>query len=59
MTELQQCVREFFEMLDYQEESDEGRLFRPITIHCSRVMMVEPMNKLLDRMKELSNEHQA
>jgi len=57
MTELQQCVREFFDMLDYQEESDEGRLFHPITINCSRAMMIEPMNKLLDRMKELSNEH--
>jgi len=56
MTELQQCVREFFAMLDHQEESDEGRLFHPVTISCSRAMMIEPMKKLLDRMKELSNE---
>ena len=59
MTELQQCVREFFDMLDYQEESEEGRVFHPITINCSRAMMIEPMKKLLDRMKELSNEHSA
>jgi len=56
VNDLKECVREFFEMLDYQEESDEGNLFHPITIGCCRAMMIEPLNKLLDRMKELSNE---
>ena len=53
--ELRQLVKSFFEdYLDYQEESDSGRVFNPIHISCTRVMMVEPLAKLLMRMKELS-----
>ena len=53
--ELKQLVKSFFEdYLDYQEESDSGRVFNPIHISCTRVMMVEPLAKLLSRMKELS-----
>ena len=53
--ELKQLVKSFFEdYLDYQEESDSGRVFNPIHISCTRVMMVEPLAKLLMRMKELS-----
>ena len=57
MNDLKECVREFFKILDSQEESEEGRMFHPVTIKCCRAMMIEPLNKLLDRMKELSNEH--
>jgi hypothetical protein len=53
--ELKQLVKSFFEdYLDYQEESDSGRLFNPIHVSCTRVMMIEPLAKLLVRMRELS-----
>ena len=53
--ELQTLVKSFFEdYLDYQEESDSGRVFNPIHISCARVMKVEPLDELLNRMKELS-----
>ena len=53
--ELKALVKSFFEdYLDYVEETDEGRVFNPIHISCTRVMMVEPLAKLLMRMKELS-----
>jgi hypothetical protein len=54
-TELQTLVKSFFEdYLDYQEESDSGRVFNPIHVSCTRVMMIEPLAKLLMRMRELS-----
>ena len=53
--ELQTLVKSFFEdYLDYQEESDSGRVFNPIHVSCTRAMMIEPLAKLLMRMKELS-----
>jgi len=53
--ELQTLVKSFFEdYLDYQEESDSGRVFNPIHVSCTRAMMIEPLAKLLGRMKELS-----
>jgi hypothetical protein len=53
--ELQTLVKSFFEdYLDYQEESDGGRVFNPIHVSCTRVMMIEPLAKLLIRMRELS-----
>jgi len=55
LRELQTLVKSFFEdYLDYQEESDSGRVFNPIHVSCTRVMMVEPLAKLLMRMRELS-----
>jgi hypothetical protein len=54
-TELKTLVKSFFEdYLDYTEESDSGRVFNPIHISCTRVMMIEPLAKLLMRMRELS-----
>lgn len=53
--ELRQLVYEFFtNYLNLVEESESGRLFNPITIGCCRVMMLEPLDRLLDRMRELS-----
>jgi hypothetical protein len=53
--ELQVLVKSFFEdYLNYQEESDSGRVFNPIHVSCTRAMMIEPLAKLLLRMKELS-----
>ena len=55
MRELKELVKSFFEdYLNVQEESDSGRVFNPIHISCTRVMMIEPLDKLLKRMKELS-----
>jgi len=53
--ELQTLVKSFFEdYLNYQEESDNGRVFNPIHVSCTRAMMIEPLAKLLMRMRELS-----
>ena len=54
--ELETLVKDFFEnYLDTWEESDSGREFHPITISCCRCMKVEPLDKLLTRMRELSD----
>jgi len=31
-----------------------GREFAPVTISCCRTLLAEPLNKLLDKMRELS-----
>jgi len=55
LRELQTLVKSFFEdYLNYEEESDSGRVFNPIHVSCTRAMMIEPLAKLLMRMKELS-----
>lgn len=55
LRELQSLVKLFFDdYLDYQEESDSGRVFSPIHISCTRVAMIEPFADLLDRMKKSS-----
>jgi hypothetical protein len=48
----EELVRELFEMLDYTEESDGGKIFHPVTITCCRVMMNERLNKLLAELKQ-------
>lgn len=53
--QLTACVKEFFEKyLNYQEESDSGKIFSPITVSCCRSMMVKPLGELLERMRVLS-----
>ena len=53
--ELNALVKSFFEdYLDYQEESDSGRVFNPIHSSCTRALMTKPLVELLDRMKKLS-----
>ena len=55
LEELKQLVKSLFEdYLNHQEETDEGRVFNPVHISCTRAMMIEPLAKLLMRMKELS-----
>lgn len=44
---LHELVKEFISYLDYTEESDSGRIFHPITIGSCRVLMQEPLNKVL------------
>jgi len=53
--ELKALVKDFFEkFLDTWEESDSGREFHPIHISCCRCMKIEPLDKLLTRIRELS-----
>lgn len=53
--ELKALVKSFFDdYLSVTEASDNGRIFNPIHISCVRAMKIEPLSKLLDRMKELS-----
>ena len=55
-SELQLAVKEFFnKYLNIVEESDSGRLFNPITIGCCRVMKVEPLGQLLEKMRVLAD----
>ena len=53
--ELSVLVKSFFEdYLDVKECSDEDRIFHPIHISCARVLKMEPLIKLLIKMRELS-----
>ena len=55
--ELKILVKKFFkEYLDVVEVSDSGREFHPIMISCCRSMKIDPLNKLLKRLRELSLE---
>ena len=54
-TELEACVKEFFDKyLNRTEESDGGKIFNPVTISCCRALMTGPLNELLDKMAKLS-----
>lgn len=52
---LEDCVKLLFEILDSKEVSAEDRQFRPTYISTVRVWDAHRLNKLLPRMKELSN----
>lgn len=53
--ELRDLTRQFFNYLDRTEESDEGREFHPVAFGCCRSMWVDDINRIMTRMKELSN----
>lgn len=55
-TELKTLTKRLFQILDTKEESDSGRTFSPVFISCCRVHLNEELNKILPRMKELSND---
>ena len=53
--ELRLLVKELFEKyLNVVEESSGGKLFSPVVISNCRVLTVEPLNKLLERIRTLS-----
>jgi hypothetical protein len=54
--ELKTLAKRFFEILDTKEESDSGKEFSPVKISCCRTFLGEELNKILPRMKELSND---
>ena len=49
---LQEVVREFLSILDVQEESSQGSLFRPTKISSCRVLTLKRIGELLELMKE-------
>jgi len=44
-------VKELFELLDRTEETDEGRVFRPVQISCSREMDRMKLEQVLGDLK--------
>mgnify|MGYP001036873388 CR=1 FL=1 len=49
-------VKELFELLDRTEETDEGRVFRPVQISCSREMDRMKLNQVLSDLKRTVEE---
>ena len=54
LARLKQAVRDYFALLDIQEETDDGRPFFPNRLGSCRVMDGVKMEDALKRMKELS-----
>lgn len=52
--ELKAAVKEFFKILDTQEESANGTVFYTTTISCTRVLHTRRLESLLAIMKEES-----
>lgn len=46
-------VRELFELLDKQEETDDGRVFHPNRISSCRVADTEKLNQILNQLRKL------
>lgn len=51
---LKKAVQDFFVLLDMEEESDSGRVFKPISISCCRCMLTPKLAECLYKMKEYS-----
>jgi len=54
--DIKETIREFFRILDTQEESDDGRVFHPVQISSCRVMLTARLSEVLDDMKEYVEE---
>lgn len=52
---LEELVKEFFSILDEQEESDSGRVFSPTFISTVRVVHTIKLQFLLPLMRQKSN----
>jgi hypothetical protein len=50
--DLEELVREFLSYLDYVEESEGGREFHPITLGSCRVLMTQPLNMCIKKLRE-------
>lgn len=50
---LEQCVKNFLEILDIKEESDSGRVFSPVYISSVRVLETAKLSIILKKMREL------
>lgn len=49
---IYELVKEFFEILDYQESTDSGKMFHPTIIHCCRVMQMQKLERVLLGLKD-------
>lgn len=45
-------VREFFSYLDYKDETDSGTEFNPIVISSCHVLMTQPLNMCINKLRE-------
>jgi hypothetical protein len=54
--DAKQDLKEFFKILDIQEESEEGRMFHPTFISCCRSFTLVKLNGILSRLKQYSEE---
>lgn len=54
--DLASLVRDFFTVMDIEEESDNGVKFKPTHITSCRTFEIEKLNKILPKMRELSKE---
>jgi hypothetical protein len=45
-------VKALFELLDRTEESDEGRVFRPVQISCCRALDADKLEQVLKELKQ-------
>ena len=53
--ELRDCYKELLQnYLNIREESDTGPMFAPVQVSSVRVMLVEPLGELLEKMRALS-----
>jgi len=50
---LEECVKSFLAILDIEEESDSGRVFKPTYINTARAQHSAKLEVLFKRMKEL------
>lgn len=51
--ELRALVKEFFEVLNSEEESDSGRIFHPVYVSSVRVMLTKRLNEIMPRMEAI------
>lgn len=55
---LPELVQEFLSYLDYQEVSESGKVFQPVTVACSRAMMITPLRLVLTQLRERVKEYE-
>lgn len=49
--ELRELVQQMFNMLDYTEETDSGKIFHPIQFSCARALMTKPFSEILNKLR--------
>ena len=52
-----EILKQFFQILDTVEESDEGRLFHPTQIHSCRALDARKLENILMEFKNIIAEH--
>lgn len=50
---LKDLIKQFFDLLDATETTDDGREFHPVTINCCRALTIPKLDKVLLEMKKL------